>query len=515
MYSTVKTSMLEGIHAAPVCVEVNLCAGLPTFDMVGYLSPEVREAKERVRTALHNCGVALPAKRITVNLSPASIRKSGTGFDLPIAAAMFLAIEQVDAAPDLLFVGELNLKGELLPVSGVLPTVADAAERGVRRFVLPVQNVQEARLVESVEVFGFENLKEVLDFLRDGVYRECAPSPGRGKAERPAHTIDFAEVNGQPYLRRVAEIAASGMHNVLMVGPPGAGKTMVSERMATILPPLSEEECIELSRIYSVCGQLGDGADLMRQRPFRSPHHTVTRIGLTGGGSARLPGEISLAHHGVLFLDELTEFDRSALEILRQPLEERVIRIGRASGSVTYPADFLLLAAMNPCGCGYYPDMQRCRCTPSMLRRYFSRVSRPLIDRLDLCVEAPPVNYRELTGRHENECSAQIRARVQECHEIQRRRYAGLGFSCNSRIPAGRLGEFCALGEKEQQYMEQQFRRRNLTARSYHKVLRVARTVADVSHSARIGLPHLQEAVCYRSIDDRFWGGETTCTDFG
>ena len=507
MYSMIMTSMLDGIRAVPVRVEVDICAGLPGFDMVGFLSSEVREAKERVRTALHNCGIALPPKRITINLSPANIRKSGTGFDLPIAVALLTAMELVspESVSGMIFAGELNLRGDILPVNGVLPIVSDGCVSGVTRFVVPYANVQEARLVKNATVYGFENLNQLLAFLKGEPYTERGGELSDVREKK--REVDFSEVNGQRFLRRAAEVAASGMHNILMVGPPGAGKTMISERMATILPPLTEEERLELSKIYSVCGLLGNRTSLLETRPFRSPHHTITRVGLSGGGIGLRPGEISLAHHGVLFLDELTEFDKATLDILRQPLEEHVIHITRASGSVTYPAGFLLLAAMNPCSCGYYPDMQKCRCTPSTLQRYFGRVSQPLIDRMDICVEAPMVSYEELTGASFNECSADIQARVQACHAIQEKRYEGELFFHNSQIPAGRLKEFCPLGEKEERYMEQMYEKLGLTARTYHKVLRVARTVADCEHAENIRLKHLQEAICYRSIDDKFWGG--------
>lgn len=507
MYSTTMTSMLAGIRAVPVRVEVDISAGLPSFEMVGFLASEVREARERVRTALHNCGVALPAKRITVNLSPAGIRKSGTGFDLAIAVALLAAMELVDSAraADRLYVGELNLSGEILPVSGVLPMVSDAAASGTKSFVVPAGNVREARLVQSAGVYAFVSLKELMGFLEGEEYRE----PLCGEQQPPGDTgePDFAEVNGQAYLRRVAEVAASGMHNLLMVGPPGAGKTMIAERMAAILPPLEEEERLELSKIYSVRGLMGERQSLMARRPFRSPHHTASPAGLLGGGANLRPGEVSLAHKGVLFLDELTEFDKSLIEMLRQPLEEHEIHIARASGSVSYPADFLLLAAMNPCACGHYPDRQRCRCTPAMLRRYIGRLSKPLLDRIDICAQAPAVTYRELAGREKNEASAAIRSRVRACHELQRARYLGQGFDCNSRIPAARIADYCALGEKEERYMEQVFGSRGLTARSYHKVLRVARTVADLDRSERIRIRHLSEAACYRSFDESFWGG--------
>lgn len=525
MYSTVMTSMLCGIHAIPIQVEVDISTGLPAFEMVGYLSSEVREAKERVRTALHNCGVSLPAKRITINLSPGNIRKTGTGFDLPIAVALLCAMGVLEerASAGSVFVGELNLNGQLLPVNGILPVVSDGiadcslpnSEDGISdaktdrknlRFIIPAENLAEGRLVREACVSGFTSLESVIAFLRDGTEETSEAKPVR-PAEETKKGVDFAEVNGQPYLRRAAEVAASGMHNLLMVGPPGAGKTMISERLATILPPLTEEEKLELSKIYSVCGMLNNRNALLEQRPFRSPHHTVTRAGMTGGGAVPRPGEISLAHHGVLFLDELTEFDKATLEILRQPLEDRQIHLTRALTSVCYPADFLLLASMNPCNCGYYPDMQKCRCSAATLRRYAQKVSQPLIDRIDICVQAPMVTYAELTDKGNNESSAAIQKRVAACHQIQQERYHNEAFHYNSRIPAARMEEFCPLGSKEQSYMESIYRKMALTARTYHKILRVARTIADCEQSPQIHVGHLSEAVCYRSMDERFWGG--------
>ena len=508
MYSTVRTSMLCGIHAIPVQVEVDISTGLPAFEMVGYLSSEVREAKERVRTALHNCGVSLPAKRITINLSPGNIRKTGTGFDLPIAVALLYAIgvlEEEDNS-NRVFVGELNLNGQVLPVNGILPVVSDGfCEENKNEFVIPMDNLAEGKLVQDAKVYGFSSLESVICYLRDG--RKEQPKETSFVEEGKAK-VDFAEVNGQPFLRRAAEVAASGMHNLLMVGPPGAGKTMISERLATILPPLTEEEKLELSKIYSVCGMLNNHNALLQQRPFRSPHHTVTRAGITGGGAVPRPGEISLAHHGVLFLDELTDFDKATLEILRQPLEERQIHLTRALTSVCYPADFLLLASMNPCNCGYYPDMQKCRCTPQSRKRYFQRISQPLIDRIDICVEAPPLTYGELTGRSVNEASSTIRARVERCQKIQLERYEKEPFHHNSEIPASKMKIYCALGEKQQKYMENIYESMALTGRTYHKILRVARTLADMDGEEMIRLEHLSEAICYRSINEKYWGRE-------
>lgn len=507
MYSTVMTAMLDGIHAKLVRVEVDISAGMPAFEMVGYLTSEVREAKERVRTALHNCGMVLPAKRITINLSPANIKKSGTGFDLPIAVALMAAMGVADLkrCQKILFLGELNLSGGILPVRGVLPVVSDGMENGIKTYVIPEENKKEAGLVKGAEIYGFSQLYEVISFLKGEKIKAQETSPN--SPIKAPEKVDFSEVNGQTFLKRAAEVAASGMHHMLIIGPPGAGKTMISERMATILPPLTEREKLELSKIYSICGLLSDAGELLSQRPFRSPHHTISPAGLSGGGTDLKPGEISLAHNGVLFLDELPEFAKSTLEILRQPLEERQIHLSRVRGSVTYPSDFLLLASMNPCNCGYYPDMQRCRCTPASIKRYLGHLSQPLVDRMDICVRVEGITYEELTGSGDSESSESIRTRVCACHEIQLKRYRNENFCHNSRIPSALLKEYCKLGNKEQQYMEKMYKKLSLTARTYHKLLRVARTIADLGQSDNIRLKDLNEAVCYRGTDENFWGG--------
>jgi magnesium chelatase family protein len=407
---------------------------------------------------------------------------------------------------DTLFIGEMNLNGRLLAVNGILPIVCDAKEQGIRRFVVPRACHEEAVLVKGIQVYSFSSIKEVISFLNgELIYEEPEYNIEETHAGEPK--IDFADVNGQKLLRRACEVAAAGMHNLLMIGPPGAGKTMLSERMATILPPLTEEEMLEISKIYSVSGKMANAHDLIRERPFRSPHHTVTGIGLAGGGLNPMPGEISLAHAGVLFLDELPEFSKQTIEILRQPLEEQEITIVRGNSSVTYPAGFLLLAAMNPCNCGYYPDMQKCRCTVMGRRKYFQKVSQPILDRIDICVEASPLTFDELTTNCKNESSEAIRERVVRCHRVQQERYRDEAFFHNSRIPGSKMRQYCALGETEEAFMEKVYKKEQLTGRSFHKILRVARTIADLDGAEAIGLSHLKEAVCYRSISERYWGG--------
>lgn len=510
MYSMIHTATLDGIRTIPVQVEVDISLGMPMFDMVGYLSSEVREAKERVRTALHNCGIVLPAKRITMNLSPANIKKSGTGFDVPIAVALLSSLGMIDneACENKIFVGELSLNGRILPVSGILPIISDGLKNGMCDFIVPKENQREAELVQGAKVYAFDDLSALIEYLTKGIYNN--PEENKGNLEQNKEMIkelDFAEVNGQHLLKRACEVAAAGMHNMLMVGPPGSGKTMISERMGTILPELTEEEKLELSKIYSVCGMLDNKNSLLKDRPFRNPHHTITKTGLVGGGYNPRPGEISLAHHGVLFLDELTEFQRDTIDTLRQPLEEHEIYLTRAGNQVCYPANFLLLAAMNPCQCGYYPDMQKCRCSASAQRRYFGKISQPLIDRIDICVEAAPLTYTELNSASKNECSADIRSRVEKCHRLQIQRYQKENFRYNNQIPASKLKEYCYLNSTESTYMEKIFAKMELTGRTYHKILRVARTIADLEGDEMIRLHHLNEAICYRSIDDKFWGG--------
>ena len=504
MYSLVTTSIIQGIKSIPVYVEADVSDGMPLFEMVGSLSPEVKESKERVRTALKNTGYILPPKRITINFIPANIRKTGSGFDLPVVAAVLCAIGIVpeEALKNTMVVGEISLSGEVKPVNGILPMVAEAKERGVTRCIVPAENQTEAQLVKEIEIFAVQSIAEMIHILNGGTYIE--KEIGKVVA-KTAQMLDFSDIQGQYFVKRACEVAVSGMHNLLMIGPPGAGKTMTAMRIPTILPPLDEKEQMELSKIYSVSGQFQLREQLMEERPFRCPHHTITMQGLVGGGLIPKPGEISLAHKGVLFLDELPEFKQNTIEILRQPMEEKEVRLVRMNGTYEYPADFILVAAMNPCKCGYYPDMQKCRCTAASIERYINRISQPLLDRIDICVETPQIKFEELNGTKKEECSDAIRERVIEVHAIQKKRYQNEDFQFNSQIPAARIAEYCALSKDQEKYMKKIYKQLNLTARSYHKILKVARTLADMDASENILDAHLNEAVCYRNIDKRFW----------
>lgn len=514
MYSTVMAGALQGVQAYMVQVEVDISRGLPGFCMVGSLSGEVREARERVQVALKNAGFEIPAMKITVNLSPANVRKEGSAFDLPVAVGILesLGYFEGQAAQDTLFLGELGLNGELKPVKGVLPIVREAKRRGIRQCVVPYHNVPEGAVIPGIQVRGAEHIGQVLLFLQaQGEQRETLLPSGYIDAESLFHREDeegqpdFADVRGQEGARRAAEIAAAGFHNLLMIGPPGTGKSMIARRLPGILPPLTMEESLEVSSIYSVAGLLRESQSLITTRPFQNPHHTISQPALTGGSAVPRPGVISLAHRGILFLDELPEFSRSTLDSLRQPLEEHEVRIARAGGNISYPADFILAAAMNPCTCGYYPDQNRCICSEHEVRRYLGRISGPVLDRMDLSVEVLPVDIGRLKTDKRGESSAVIRSRVMKARKRQEKRFKRTRYRFNADIDAADIGRFCALGDREQEWMEQVYRSMQLSARAYHRILKVARTIADLEGEDSIQEKHLAESMCYRMVGLSYW----------
>lgn len=506
MFCTILSGALYGVSAYPVGVEVDISQGLPGFSMVGSLGAEVRESRERVTVALKNVGFDLPPRHITVNLSPADKRKEGSAYDLPIAVGILEAMEYFPqgAAKDILFLGELGLDGEVKKVRGVLPIVREAAARGMKECIVPAVNASEGAVIPGIKVRGASNIRDVFCFLTEedaGLREDILPAAKQPKGtDEPiwAGQYDFSEVNGQETARRAAEIAAAGFHNLLMVGPPGAGKSMIAKRMPGILPPLTLDECLEVTTVASVAGLLEEGQGLVTKRPFQNPHHTISQAALVGGGSNPRPGMISLAHRGVLFLDELPEFQRIALDALRQPLEERKVSIARTAGNVVYPSDFELVCAMNPCPCGYYPDRNRCHCTEAQIKKYMGKVSGPILDRIDLCVELHPVDVAGLQKGQKAESSDDIRKRVWKARELQNKRFRGSRYRFNADIEGADIDLYCALGRDEKECMEKIYKSLKLSARAYHRILKVARTIADLDGAKKISVEHLTEAAFYR-----------------
>ncbi|MBR5219015.1 MAG: YifB family Mg chelatase-like AAA ATPase [Clostridia bacterium] len=510
MISKINSVGLTGMEGYSIQVETDVSAGVPAWEVVGIPDIAVRESKERIRTAVKHAGFQIPGKRIVVNLAPAGVKKEGAYFDLPIAIGMLISSEQINPndLSDCAFFGELSLDGKLRGIRGALPMAITAFQNGIKKIFLPEENAKEAAVVAEAEVYGVNSLAELIKHITgkekikrtivdiDKLFRQAAETE-----------LDFSEVRGQQGAKRALEVAAAGGHNLLLIGPPGSGKTMLAQRIPSILPELSFEEALEVTKVHSIAGTLSENQPMVLSRPFRSSHHTVSAVGLAGGGSTPRPGEVSLAHHGVLFLDELPEFRKDALEILRQPLEDGSVTITRAGGTYSYPCNIMLVASMNPCPCGYYGDKKHdCGCSLSKIKKYLGKVSGPLLDRIDLHIEVPAVEYDDLEQKSQKaESSAEIKKRVNNARQIQLKRYKGTGIYSNSQLTPALMEKFCNLTEEGSLLLRGAFDDLGMSARAHNRILKVARTIADLEGSEKIQAEHLAEAIQYRSLDRKFW----------